>query len=130
MEIIIDACSAILLGKASVLETFIDTYEVYFTEAVINEVLKGKSKMFEDAFLLERLQKDKKIKTVLVSPNIVKKLMFDFNMGVGEASVVASGIGRKNVFIVTDNRQGRKAARINHISVVGSIEIVVSLYKN
>jgi predicted nucleic acid-binding protein len=50
-------------------------------------------------------------------------------MGAGEASIVAAGIEKKELVVTTDNRQGRKATIVNGLSLVGSIEIIVSLYK-
>lgn len=128
MKIVIDSCSMILLAKASIFELLLESYDILVTNEVYNEVIKGKEKMFKDALLIERLKKEKKIIIVNTDIKLKKKIMQDFNMGEGESSVVALGLKRNNI-IATDNRQGRKAAEINNLPLIGSIEVVVSLFK-
>lgn len=126
--IVMDSCTVILLAKASVLEAFAEVHEARITGNVLDEVLKGKEKMQQDALLLERLHKEGKIVIIEHSKAVAGKLMKDFNMGKGEASTVAAAIG-KNCVVATDNKQGRKAAAVNNLGLVGSPEITVSLYK-
>ncbi len=128
MEIIADACTIILLAKSSVLESFAKNSKVNITEEVKEEVLKGKPKMFLDALLLERLLKERIIEAVKTDKTLTKKLMKDFNMGEGEASIITRGI-KEGSIIATDNRQGRKVAQINNLPIIGSIEIIVNLYQ-
>ena len=124
-----DSCSVILLAKASVLETLLEEYAVVVTSSVYKEVMKGKLKLFKDALLVERLKKEGKLTIISVNTTLMKKLRRDFNMGEGEASTLAATLKEKEGIIVTDNRQGRKAAHINNLLLVGSIELVVSLYR-
>lgn len=128
MKIVIDACSIILLAKASVLEVCAGVHHFCVTKSVFDEVLEGKKKFFADAFLLEKLVKEKKIFVEETDTRVTAKLIQDFRFGEGEASTVAFGIGKKEMLIATDNKQGRKAAQIYGLSLVGSIEIIVSLY--
>ncbi len=128
MKIVIDSCSIILLAKASILEKFLDSYDLLVTTEVYNEVIKGKEKMFKDALLIEKLNKEDKLVIVKTDTKIKKKIMQDFNMGEGESSVIALGI-KNSYTVATDNKQGRRAAEINNIPLVGSIEITVSLLK-
>lgn len=129
MKVIIDACSAILLGKASVLESCTEYHNIFMTESVYEEVIAGKEKMFQDALLVERLKENKKLKIIKEDQTITQKFMQDFNMGKGEASIVAIAIKEKESIIFTDNRQGRKAAIINNLPLAGSIEMVIHLYQ-
>lgn len=124
-----DACSIILLAKASVLESATAWYDLYLTKQVYNEVLEGKPKMFPDSLLLERLQKEGKIRLIEADQKILEKMTLDFNMGKGEASTIAVGIKENNMLIVTDNRQGRKAALVNNLPLAGSPEMVAVLLK-
>lgn len=128
MKLLFDACSIILLAKASVLEKTTEKFKLETTEEVCNEVMKGKTKMFQDALLFERLHSEKKFSIINVDLGLKNKIKKDFNMGAGEASIIAEGIQNKQI-IVTDNRQGRKAAQINDLQLVGSIEIIVNLYQ-
>ena len=126
--IVADACTIILLAKASVLEKAVKAYEMRLTGEVYREIAAGKEKMFPDALLVERLHNEKKVRIVETSEELTKKMMQDFNMGDGEASVIAAGLRQKDAIMATDNRQARKCAKIYGLSLVGSVEIVVSLY--
>ena len=130
MKTFIDACSIILLGKATILEDFAKWKELVIPRAVYNEVLRGKNKLLLDALLLEKLVKEKKI---LVNNNlkvdVVQKLMKDFGLGLGEAETIALTLELKEKAIVTDNKQGRKAAKINGLVLLGSIDVIIALYK-
>ena len=129
-KLIIDSCSIILLAKASVLERLTELHEMYITNAVAEEVLAGKKKQFADALLLERLLNEKKIKSIPYPKEMGEKIMSDYNMGKGEASIITVGFIQKEIIIVTDNLQGRKVAKVFGLPLVGSIECIVSLYKN
>ena len=54
MNFVIDACSAILLAKATLLETVFETYDIQITKQAYEEVAEGKKEMFADALLIER----------------------------------------------------------------------------
>ncbi|MBI5002854.1 hypothetical protein HZC31_05685 [Candidatus Woesearchaeota archaeon] len=129
-KLLIDSCSIILLAKASVLEKLAEVHEATITSAVAEEVLAGKKKLFADALLLDRLLNEKKIRNVFHPKEITEKIMNDYNMGKGEASIIAVGLKEKEIIIVTDNLQGRKVAKVFELPLVGSIECIVSLYKN
>jgi predicted nucleic acid-binding protein len=129
MNIVIDACSLILLSKATVIETALGNYNIATTSHAYGEVLKGKEKMFADALLVERLNKEKKIKLVMPDTELFNKLAKDFNMGKGEASVIAACVEEKGSIVATDNKQGRKAASVNALPLIGSVEIVVDLFR-
>lgn len=129
MKIILDTCSVILLAKASVLEDFSEQHNLVITDGAYNEVVKGKEKKFLDALLLERLCKEKKIsKTNVKSKYLVNKFKKDFGLGGGEASTIALTIETKQS-ILTDNKQGRKTAKVYGLKLLGSPEVVVSLFK-
>lgn len=128
MKFVMDACSAILLAEAGVLEKALETYETEMTKQAYEEVLAGKKEMFSDALLIERLNKDGKIKIVESDKKTTDKLEKDFNMGKGEAATISVAITNKKG-VITDNRQGRKAAAINNLPLIGSVEMVVDLCK-
>ncbi len=124
--IVMDSCSVILLAKAILLETAAAEYKIAVTAEVEKEVLKGKKDKLTDALLVERLVKESKLKVIDIDKKLSQKVADDFNMGKGEASTIAAAISGKCI-AATDNRQGRKAAVVNNIPLVGSPEIVVSL---
>lgn len=51
IKIIIDACSAILLGKITILEVFLSNKDTLITSGVYEEVIAGKEKKLHDALL-------------------------------------------------------------------------------
>jgi predicted nucleic acid-binding protein len=128
-KIFVDSCTFILLAKASVLELFSNNNIVMTTKNVYDEVLEGKKKLFPDALLLERLKNENKIKVTSLNSASTQKIMQDYAMGVGEASLISVAIKEKNVIIATDNMQGRKVANLMNIPLIGSLEIIVSLHK-
>lgn len=128
-KILTDSCTFILLAKASVLETFSDNNTVMTTKQVYDEVLEGKKKLLPDALLLERLKNENKVKVISSNLALTQKIMHDYAMGIGEASVISIAIKEKEIIVATDNMQGRKVANLMNIPLVGSIEIVVSLHK-
>lgn len=129
MEIIIDSCSVILLAKATILEKFSEWKKTMITGTVYSEVLEGKEKRFLDALLLERLVNEKKIH---IDENfrkeLVQKMVQDFGLGIGESESIAAASETKNRIVITDNKQGRKAAKIQGLNLSGSIDVVISLY--
>lgn len=130
MKIAIDSCSMILLAKASALEAFADNYSLFAASNAYKEVLKGKSKKFIDALLAEKLvKKNKIIVRKAKNTSVVKKLMNDFNIGIGEAETLTLVLDKRCDAVCTDNKQGRKTAVLNNLNLIGSIDAVVSLYK-
>ena len=90
MKIAIDSCSIILLAKASVLEAMADKYKLFITNAVYEEILKGKDKKYVDALLIEKLVGEKKINIGKIkNEKMIKKLIGDFSLGLGEAEILA-----------------------------------------
>lgn len=126
--IIADSCSVILLAKATLLEAAAESHNIAVTKEVFEEVTAGKKRMAADALLVEKLHKENKLHVKAAEAKTAKKLAKDFNMGRGEASTIAVAI-RENCIVATDNRQGRKAAFINNLPLIGSPEIAVSLWK-
>lgn len=124
-----DACSLILLAKASVLESAAEEYSIIVTSEVYQEVVAGKQQMFPDALLVERLHNEEKIAIEKIEGKMTRKLIQDFNMGAGESSTLALGLKNQKMIVATDNKQGRKAATIFNLLLVGSIEVIVSLFK-
>ncbi len=125
-----DACSIILLAKATMIETLSNFHKISISEGVYIEVLEGKKEKTSDALLAERLVKENKI--TVIKPNktqLLKKLIEDFGLGYGEAETISTYFDKNMDAVITDNKQGRKIAKIYNIPLIGSPEIVVALYK-
>ena len=100
------------------------------TDEVYNEVMEGKDKQLFDALLLERLVEEKKIAVEhQLNKDCVQKIILDFGAGMGEAESLALALTTKDKIIVTDNKQGRKVAKIQGLNLLGSIDVVVALRK-
>lgn len=130
MKLVVDACSIILLAKATVLEEVAKWRQVMISTGVYKEVMEGKGKQGIDALILEKLGEEKKI-TIKnnIKKELVEKLMTDLGLGDGEAESIALALETKEKMIVTDNKQGRKAAKVQGLRLSGSIEIIMALYK-
>lgn len=130
MKLAIDSCSIILLAKATVLEALAKRHNVFITKNVYNEILIGRDKKFIDALLTERLVKENKIKIIEIKNiNLVEKLENDFNLGIGEAETLSLVLNKDCDVIITDNKQGRKTAIVCNLDLIGSIDVIISLYK-
>jgi len=127
--IAVGSCSAILLSKASIFERFLSEYDVCMSESVFEEVMEGKKKLLSDALLIERLHKEGKVRVSKADDRMTKVIAKGFNMGDGEASTLALALEHKGLIVATDNRQGRKAAEIHDVPMVGSVEILVRLFE-
>jgi len=129
MKLLLDACSLILLSKALVIDMVVETYEAYTTVHAYGEVMRGKQYMHEDALKIELIHSQAKLNLIKVNERVTERIARDFNMGLGEASIIATAFKDRQLTVVTDNKQGRKAARINKLPLVGSIEIIVDLFR-
>ena len=130
MKMIFDACTVILLAKASVLEAAARTYSITLPRSVYKEVMAGKEKKLPDSLLTERLIQ---IKLLSIADGnyqeLRENLKKDFGMGNGEAESITLAMKGGFDAVATDNKQGRKAALVNALDLVGSPEIIMALFK-
>lgn len=130
MTLIVDSCSIILLAKATVLEELAKWKKILITAGAYEEVIEGKEKKYLDALLLERLVAEQKIKIRnKLNRGVVKKLSADFGLGIGEAESIALALEETDLSLVTDNKQGRKTAKVYGLALAGSVETVVAMHK-
>lgn len=80
MRAVLDADSAIKLAKAEVLPLLPAWAQCFMSKQAYDEVLKGKEKMYEDAFIIEALQQQGQIKIEEV------KTEAKVGLGIGEWS--------------------------------------------
>lgn len=83
LKIVLDADGAIKLTRAGVLQKVVVFASCVMTEQVYAEIMRGKEKMYEDAFMIEGLVDARKLKVVKVAPAEV------VGLGEGERSVLA-----------------------------------------
>lgn len=124
-----DACSAILLSKASSIDIFTKKHNIVITTLAYDEIIKGKEKKFDDALLIEKLFNERAFRKVEIkNKKLFRKFQYDFGLGDGESSTIVFAIENK-IAVLTDNKQARKASKIYGLKLIGSPEIVVSLFK-
>lgn len=115
----------ILLAKIDILELFILNFplKVLIPEKVKMEVcIKGR----EETPLIIKLIEIGSIIVVKVKKNqMVKKLMEDFNIGEGEAEVLALAIQKKISLIASDDRNAIKACKILKIDFITAISALI-----
>ena len=123
---IADATTLILLAKADVLEIFVEKNNIIIPPIVYKEVLKGKEKSRIDAFIIEKLVQEKKIK-VKIPQNATKKIIQHmFNMQGGELEVIALAYNTQDT-VLNDDKKGIHAAKALKLNFIGSLGVVVAL---
>ncbi len=99
VKFVLDADAAIKLSKAGVLEALTSFVKCFITKQVYQEVLKGKDKMYEDAFDIEGFVGKGKIAVLEVKADNIEGL------GVGECSSLALFQKLKGDAIISDDRK-------------------------
>ena len=130
MRMALDACTVILLAKAGVLEDLVKAHTTFIPEGAYKEVVEGKKDMLADALITERLVGERLLEVVKSKDTkMLQKLEGDFGLGKGESETINIYFEKKLDAVATDNRQGRKTAKIHAIPLLGSPEIIVHLFK-
>ncbi|MDP2924833.1 MAG: hypothetical protein Q8N99_00515 [Nanoarchaeota archaeon] len=129
MTIVIDASSIILLAKIDLLEKLIERNPLIIPEKVYIEVVKGKEKGMLDAFILERLVNEKKIKIEKVEKIAYEEVWKLFGLWAGEAEVLALAL-KNNIPIITDDKKCLNRAKAAGVSCITSLDVIIALLKN
>jgi predicted nucleic acid-binding protein len=128
--IILDASTIILLAKIDLLEAFVLNFsdKVLIPEKVREEVLVKKS---EETLFIERLIKAKKIEVKKVKrEKLIKRLLNDFNIDLGEAEAIILALENKISIIATDDRNAIRACKFLNINFTTAIAILVRIFEN
>ncbi len=128
MTLIADASPLILLGKISVLAKLLEKNKVVIPEKVYLEVIKGKEKSRFDAFLVDKLVNEEKIKVEKVSKESYEGIWRLFGLWAGEAEVLALALKNKNI-IITDDKKCLNAAKAAGIKFITSPDVILALYE-
>ena len=99
-KFVLDADAAIKLAKAGVLETLAEHSKCIMPQQVYDEVMKGKGKMLEDAFAVEALVLNKRLKIVEVDTDEIQE-----SLGTGEKAALAAFGKHKAEALVSDDRK-------------------------
>ncbi|MBI3033987.1 hypothetical protein HYY72_02410 [Candidatus Woesearchaeota archaeon] len=121
VKFVLDADAAIKLAKAGVLETLTSFSKCSITKQVYQEILKGKDKMYEDAFEIERLVGKGKIFVSEVKAQEVEGL------GIGECSSLEIFQKIKVDAIISDDRKFLSVLEAKKIPFIIPTDIIAML---
>ena len=127
--IILDSSTIILLAKIGILETFVSNFSgrVLIPEKVKEEVcIKG----MEETPLIEGLIQDRRIYVGKVRKTmLMKKLMDDFSIDVGEAEALTLALNKKDAMIGTDDRNAIRASKVLKRDFTTAVAILVRAFE-
>ncbi len=121
VKFVLDADASIKLSKAGVLGALTSFAKCSITTQVYQEVLKGKDKMYEDAFDIEGLVGKGKIAVSEVKAENIEGL------GVGECSSLAMFQKLKGNAIISDDRKFLSVLESKRIPFVISTDVIAML---
>ena len=128
MTLVADASSLILLAKSGVLKDFIQEKKIMIPQRVYEEIIAGKEKFREDAFLIEKLVKENKIEVVKPNEKIKEQVRKLFGLSGGEQEAISLAL-EKRLSIITDDKKCLNAAKAIGIDFITSLDVIVALYK-
>ena len=126
MTLIADASSMILLSKTGLLKIAADKSEIMVPRRVYEEVSAGKSKGRPDAFEMEMLARESKIKIVTALPKEKQRIEKLFGLFAGENEVLACASGTENT-VLTDDKKCMNAARVLGLKFVTTLDVIVEM---
>jgi predicted nucleic acid-binding protein len=127
--IVFDASTLILLAKMEILGLFIADFgeKVAIPEKVKEEVLRGSR--YESALITKLIQERAMHVLKVRDTKLVRRLIEDFNIDVGEAEMLALGIQEKASLAATDDRNTIKACKIMNLNFTTAIAFLVRAYE-
>lgn len=129
-RIVLDAGSLIKLGKAEVLAPFFEGCEALVPEAVYEEaVIIGKLELYEDAFELEKVLKENRIRTfgARTEPRADELLVGVTALGKGERAALHLYHAEEADAILSDDRVFLRFLDENSIPYLTPANVVVRL---
>lgn len=123
-KFVLDADGAIKLARSGALTTLTENAKVVIPDAVFNEIIQGKEKQYEDAFIIEALVNSEKIRRVHVSSE------HDDTLGIGEIVVLALWKSAKADAVISDDRKFIRLLEQENIPVLIPTLAIVWLVKN
>lgn len=127
-EFIVDTDSLIKLAKSNIIKEVCKYFNCLISEEVYNEaVTKGKEGLYQDAFEIEELLKNKLIKLKKCGKG--KKIEFSNNLGEGEKSTFILYQNSKNSLIVSDDNTFINFLKKENVSFIIPADFIVLLKK-
>lgn len=127
--IVKDAMVIIHLAKITLLGKSCEYFsKVIIPETVYKEILAGKA-VHSEVNIIEDLILGKKIKIQKIRNRKLLKKAKEFNIQSGEAEAVALCWQEKSGYLATDDDNVRKKGMILNIKIIGTLAIILKLYR-
>jgi len=124
--IISDACSLILLAKATALEILTNEVKIIIPPSVYQEaVIKGEDKGYPDALIIKNLVSRKIIKII----QLKRKKAFEITLGKGEEDVLSLAQEIKFDLLLLDDKKAIKVSNSLNLPFTISPKVVVNLFQ-
>jgi hypothetical protein len=132
--LISNASPLILFAKINEIDLLLNVFEeLIIHEEVYNEIVKGKEFDSPDAFIIENLVNEGKIKLSNLSEdgkeiykNIIKRYR---SLDAGEAATIALVLQRRENRVLIDESMARKVSRLMGLKPIGSLGVALTAYK-
>jgi len=124
-----DSCSLILLTKANIIGHVVEKNEIIIPEIVyVESIERGKIKGSEDAYLLEKLKDEGRIRVDEPGKKSREKIDELFSLRGGERDVVALGNERK-IIAISDDKKAMNACKVLGIEKTTALGILDALHE-
>lgn len=124
-KFVLDADAAIKLAKAGVLKLLVTNAECLMPSAVYEEVLKGKEKMREDAFITEAIVNEGSLKVINIEPEFNET-----NLGKGEKAAMAACRKYAGDAVISDDAKFIARLKQERLLAITPANAVVWLVEN
>ncbi|MBI2672200.1 hypothetical protein HYX16_04665 [Candidatus Woesearchaeota archaeon] len=129
MRVVKDAMVLINLAKTTIIAASCNYFkEVFISKKVFEEAVSaGKAKNMPDAYIIEDLVKNEKIKVEAVKNEKYLKMINEFNIYGGEAESLALYNEKKLDLLISDDDNLRKKKEIFNAKIIGSLAVILKL---
>ena len=124
LTVISDACSLILLAKATVLEILANEVRIVTSPSVYHEtVIKGEERGYPDELIIKKLASQKMIEII----QLKRKRAFGVTLGEGEKEILALAQEIKFDLLLLDDKKAINVSKSLNLPFTISPKIVVNL---
>ena len=126
--LISNTSTLVLLAKVTCLEIFLESAQVAIPEQVREEALFENEAYY--ARLISKMIDERKILIKGAKNELIKEVMVSFRLDAGEAAAYALFDGSKHKAILTDDGELIKLCRLEKITFICAMAIVVKLFES
>lgn len=125
--LISNASTLILLAKATLLQKFLNNFEVTISDKVLDEVTQDRNVF--DAKLIQKEVEIKRIKVRKIDSEKIKNVLKEFRLHEGEASAYVLFKKGEGKAILTDDKELIKLCRIERVPFICALAVVVRMFE-